>query len=160
MRNPNFRILSAGNTKGTGKTLAHNTRQKMDESVMQRLTPIEISYDNRIEKQILIDYPGWYDFAINFRHAIESIPSEHGGDVNSIGTFTTRDAQSVKKYKDDDAMTDEQLIDYEIIENKDIDYLNQIKKKLLQAEKEGKFETEEGRTLLKTFRTKVEGRTR
>lgn len=160
MRNPNFRILSAGNTKGTGKTLAHNTRQKMDESVMQRLTPIEIGYDNRIEKQILIDYPGWYDFAINFRHAIESIPSEHGGDVNSIGTFTTRDAQSVKKYKDDDAMTDEQLIDYEIIENKDIDYLNQIKKKLLQAEKEGKFETEEGRTLLKTFRTKVEGRTR
>lgn len=160
LRNPNFRILSAGNTKGTGKTLAHNTRQKMDESVMQRLTPIEINYDNRIEEQILRDYPGWYDFAINFRHAIESIPSEHGGDVNSIGTFTTRDAQSVKKYKDDDAMTDEQLIDYEIIENKDVDYLNQIKKKLLQAEKEGKFTTEEGRTLLKTFKTKVEGRTK
>lgn len=159
-RNPNFRILSAGNTKGTGKTLAHNTRQKMDESVMQRLTPIEIGYDNRIEKQILIDYPGWYDFAINFRHAIESIPSEHGGDINSIGTFTTRDAQSVKKYKDDDAMTDEQLIDYEIIENKDIDYLNQIKKKMLTAEKEGKFETEEGRKLLLTFREKVEARTR
>ena len=45
-------------------------------------------------------------------------------------------------------------------ENKDIDYLNQIKKKLLQAEKEGKFTTEEGRTLLKTFKTKVEGRTK
>ena len=156
-RHPNFRIVAAGNTKGTGKTLAHNTRQKMDESVMQRLTPVEINYDNRIEEQILRDYPGWYDFAINFRHAIESIPSESGGDKNSIGTFTTRDAQSVKKYKDDDAMTDEQLIDYEIIENKDIDYLNQILKKMNSAEKSGEFTTEEGRKLLLTFREKVEG---
>ena len=159
-RNPNFRIMAAGNTKGTGKTVAHNTRQKMDESVMQRLTPIEINYDNRIEKQILSDYPGWYEFAINFRSAIESIPAEHGGDVNSIGTFTTRDAQSVKKYKDDDAMTDEQLIDYEIIENKDMDYLTQIKKKLEKYKSEGKFETEDGLRLLKTFQTKVEGRKR
>lgn len=159
-RNPNFRIMAAGNTKGTGKTLAHNTRQKMDESVMQRLTPVEIGYDNRIEEQILSDYPGWFDFAINFRKAIESIPSEHGGDTNTIGTFTTRDAQSVKKYKDAGAMTDEQLIDYEIIENKDIDYLNQIKKKLIQYERNGDFSTEEGRTLLKTFQTKVEGRTK
>ena len=159
-RNPNFRIMAAGNTKGTGKTLAHNTRQKMDESVMQRLTPVEIGYDNRIEEQILSDYPGWFDFAINFRKAIESIPSEHGGDINTIGTFTTRDAQSVKKYKDAGAMTDEQLIDYEIIENKDIDYLNQIKKKLIQYERNGDFTTEEGRTLLKTFQTKVEGRTK
>lgn len=156
-RHPNFRIVAAGNTKGTGKTLAHNTRQKMDESVMQRLTPIEITYDNRIEEQILRDYPGWYDFAINFRHAIETIPSESGGDKNSIGTFTTRDAQSVKKYKDDEAMTDEQLIDYEIIENKDIDYLNQILKKMNTSEKNGEFTTEEGRKLLLTFREKVEG---
>lgn len=159
-RHPNFRIISAGNTKGSGKTLAHNTRQKMDESVMQRLTPIEIGYDNRIEQKILEDYPGWYDFAVNFRHAIESIPSDSGDDVNSIGTFTTRDAQSIKKYKDDGAMTDEQLIDYEIIENKDIDYLNQIKQKMENLESNGEFTTNEGRKLLRTFQDKVESRTR
>lgn len=159
-RHPNFRIISAGNTKGSGKTLAHNTRQKMDESVMQRLTPIEIGYDNRIEKKILEDYPGWYDFAVNFRHAIESIPSDSGDDVNSIGTFTTRDAQSVKKYKDDGAMTDEQLIDYEIIENKDIDYLNQIKQKMENLDDNGEFTTSEGRKLLRTFQEKVESRRR
>lgn len=159
-RHSNFRIISAGNTKGSGKTLAHNTRQKMDESVMQRLTPIEVSYDNRIEKKILEDYPGWYDFAINFRHAIESIPSETGDDVNSIGTFTTRDAQSIKKYKDDGAMTDEQLIDYEIIENKDIDYLNQIKLKLENLDNNGEFKTKDGKKLLKTFTQKVETRRR
>ena len=39
------------------------------------------------------------------------------------------------------------------IENKDIDYLNQIKKKLVQYERNGEFSTEEGRTLLKTFQT-------
>lgn len=159
-RHSNFRIISAGNTKGSGKTLAHNTRQKMDESVMQRLTPIEVGYDNRIEKKILEDYPGWYDFAINFRHAIESIPSETGDDVNSIGTFTTRDAQSIKKYKDDEAMTDSQLIDYEIIENKDIDYLNQIKQKLENLDNNGNFTTKDGKKLLKTFAQKVESRTK
>ena len=159
-RHSNFRIISAGNTKGSGKTLAHNTRQKMDESVMQRLTPIEIGYDNRIEKKILEDYPGWYDFAVNFRHSIESIPSESGDDINSIGTFTTRDAQTVKKYKDDGAMTDEQLIDYEIIENKDIDYLNQIKLKMENLADNGEFRTLEGKVLLKTFKDKVESRTR
>ena len=155
-RHKNFRIITAGNTKGSGKTLAHNTSQKMDESVMQRLTPIEVGYDNRIEQKILADYPGWYDFAINFRKAIESIPSDSGEEINTIGTFTTRDAQSVKKYKDDDAMTDEQLIDYEIIENKDIDYLNQLKKRLIGLEEEGSFITEEGHALLRTFKMKVD----
>ena len=53
-------------------------------------------------------------------------------------------------------MTDEQLIDYEIIENKDIDYLSQIKKKLIKFEEEGRFTTEEGRELLRTFKMKVD----
>lgn len=157
---PNFRIITAGNTKGTGKTLAHNTRQKMDESVMQRLTPVPVTYDNRIEKKILVNYPGWYDFAVNFRKAIEEIPSQSGDDINTIGTFTTRDAESVRKYKDDDAMTDEQLLEYEIIENKDMDYLMQIKKKMSNYEQNGEFETEEGRKLLKTFVSKVESRSK
>ena len=44
-RHPNFRILTAGNTRGNGRTVLHNTRQKLDESVSQRLTPLEIDYD-------------------------------------------------------------------------------------------------------------------
>ena len=47
-RHPNFRIIAAGNTNGSGRTVAHNTRQKMDESVMQRLKAVECGYDNRI----------------------------------------------------------------------------------------------------------------
>lgn len=152
VRHPNFRIIAAGNTKGTGKTVAHNTRQKMDESVMQRLTPIAIGYDNRIEERILKDYPGWFEFAVAFRSALEKCPlNGNGEEVNSIGTFTTRDAETIRDYKNDGAFDDEQLMAYQIIENKDIDYLMQIKKKM-ESER---LETEEGKKLLKIFNNQV-----
>lgn len=149
-RHPNFRIIAAGNTNGMGRTLEHNTRQKMDESVMQRLTPIEIKYDNRIEKGILKDYPDWYNFMINFRKAIESCSNGSHNEVNNIGTFTTRDADSVKRYKDDDCFTDQQLMEYEILENKDVDYLKGIEKKLLDLDTAGEFNAG-GKKLLKLY---------
>ena len=129
-KHPNFRIIAAGNTKGNGRTEAYNTRSKLDESVLQRLVTVEVGYDNRIEKEILKDYPKWYEFATSFRSAIEHIRTSSGEDVNTIGTFTTRDAESIKRYKDDDCFTDEQIMEYEIIENKDIDYLSQIENNL------------------------------
>lgn len=155
-RHPNFRIVTAGNTKGTGKTKAHNTRQRMDESVLQRLTLVPVNYDNRIEKAILESYPGWYDFAVNFRAVIENIPSDSGEDKNTIGTFTTRDAEEIREYKEEDAMSDEQLMEYQIIENKDIDYLNQIKRLLSHQ----KMQTEEGHRLQLIFNRKVEERSK
>lgn len=153
LRHPNFRIISAGNTKGTGKTIAHNTRQKMDESVMQRITPIAIGYDNRIEERILKDYPGWFEFAVAFRKAIEDTPlTGNSSEPNSIGTFTTRDAEAIRDYKEDGAFSDEKLIEYQIIENKDIDYLTQIKQKMANY---GKMQTDEGKKLQRIFDERV-----
>lgn len=154
-RHPNFRIITAGNTKGTGKTVAYNTRQKIDESVMQRLTPIEIDYDNRIEKGILKDYPGWFEFIVLFRKAIEEY-NANGDEKNTIGTFTTRDAENIRDYKDDDAFSDEKLIDYQIIENKHIDYLRGIQDKM----KSGNLKTKEGKELLKIFNNRVDEKVR
>jgi hypothetical protein len=156
-RHPNFRIISAGNTKGSGKTFTYNTRQKMDESIMQRVVPIEVNYDNRIEKVILSDYPNWYNFAINFRKAVETVHNNSGEDINSVGTFTTRDATSVKKYLDDKSFTDEQILLYEIIENKDIDYLQNITKNLDKLDSEGCF-TAAGQKLLRKYNKIVESR--
>ena len=148
-KNPNFRIVAAGNTSGNGRTAAYNTRQKLDESVQQRMKPIHVNYDNRIEEQILIDYPEWFDFAVNFRKAIESIPSDNGDEVNTMGTFTTRDAESVKESKDGNIFTDEQLMEYEIIQTKDIDTLTQIEKRMKSYAENG--ELTKGKQLLKTY---------
>ncbi len=125
-RHPNFRIICAGNTKGEGRTVAHNTRQKLDESVLQRLTPVDVNYDNRIEEQILINHKDWFSFAVNFRKALEEIPTNSGEEVNIIGTFTTRDAEVIKEYLDDKVFTDEQIMMYEIIQTKSDDTLYRI----------------------------------
>ena len=128
-RNLNFRIVTSGNTNGAGRTLAHNTRQKQDESVMQRLKPIEVNYDNRIERNILINYPDWYNFSINFRKAVELIPNA-SVEVNTIGTFTTRDAQDLRESLDDDLFNVEQLLQYSFIQTKDLDTLNNLLHKM------------------------------
>ena len=128
-RHPNFRIIAAGNTNGSGRTAAHNTRQKMDESVMQRLTPFHINYDNRVEAEILKDYKDWYYFAVNFRKAVENMKTI-SGEVNTTGTFTTRDAQTLKEYLDNNAFTIDKLLEFEFIQTKDVDTLNSIYKYL------------------------------
>ena len=150
-RHPNFRILTAGNTRGNGRTVSHNTRTKLDEAVMQRLTPIEIDYDNRIEEKILKDYPDWFNFAINFREALKNLKIEGSDGVNYNGTITTRDIESIKRYKDDNSFSDEKIIQYEVIENKDSDYLNQILREMEELEINGKF-TKESAELLEKFK--------
>ena len=124
-RHPNFRIVSAGNTNGAGRTNAHNTRQKMDESVMQRVTPLYVNYDNRVEANILKEHPNWYYFSVNFRKAVENIPTING-EVNTVGTFTTRDAQTLKEYLDNNAFDTDKLLEFEFIQTKDVDTLNHI----------------------------------
>lgn len=151
-RHPNFRILAAGNTRGNGRTVSHNTRQKLDEAVLQRLTPIEIDYDNRIEKKILEKYPDWYNFAINFREALKEIKLDGNDGANYKGTITTRDIVSIKGYKDDNSFSDDKIIEYEVIENKDPDYLNQIITEMENLESEGKFNVG-GKKLLTKFKT-------
>lgn len=151
-RHPNFRILAAGNTRGNGKTESHNTRQKLDEAVMQRLTPIEIDYDNRIEKQILRDYPDWYNFAVNFREALKAISIDGTDGPNYNGTITTRDIEAIKRYKDDDSFSDEKIIEYEVIENKDADYLSGIITEMENLERNGEF-TDGASVLLEKFKT-------
>ena len=155
-RHPNFRIIAAGNTKGYGNTLAYNTRQKLDEATLQRMTPIEFGFDNRIEMSILQSYKGWYDFVVNFRNAIEKIPTDSGEDINSLGTFTTRDAETIKEYLDDKVFTDEKIMIYEIVETKDQDYLSKISKNLNEQKANGEFKTKEGKELLSLFDSVIE----
>ena len=124
-RHPNFRMIAAGNTNGSGRTVAHNTRQKMDESVMQRLKAVECGYDNRIEDRILVDYQDWLSFVKQFRKAVENI-STISGEPNTIGIFTTRDAEELKEDLEDNSFDMEKLLQYYFIQTKDVDTLNNI----------------------------------
>ncbi len=121
LRHPNFRIIAAGNTSGNGADRNYSTREKIEESVQQRFTAMYVGYDNRLEKQILTDYPKWFEFAEAFRRATDAWSKAN--DVSAPGIFTTRDAANIKKYLDHRSFSPEAIIDYEFIETKDNEYL-------------------------------------
>lgn len=128
MRHPNFRIIAAGNTAGSGADRNYSTREKIEESVQQRFTAMYVNYDNRLEKQILSEYPQWFDFAVQFRNATDKW--SRANDCSAPGIFTTRDAATIKKYLDHRSFDDAAIIDYEFIETKDTDYLLYIVKQM------------------------------
>jgi len=124
-KHPDFRIVAAGNTDGSGADLNYNTRERIEESVQQRMIPIYISYDNRVEQAILKDYPDWFEFSCAFRAA-----TDRWGDVSNIpaqGIFTTRDAYRIKQYLDNGSFTPEKIMNYEFVQTKDMEYLAFLK---------------------------------
>lgn len=99
----------------------YNTREKIEESVQQRFTPIYVDYDNYVEEQILADYKDWYQFVVAFRKATDA-----WGDMNdcaAAGILTTRDACRIKKYLDNGSFDAARILDYEFIQTKDMEYL-------------------------------------
>lgn len=131
-RHANFRIIAAGNTAGNGADSLYSTREKIEESVQQRFTPIYVGYDNEVEKAILKDYPDWSDFVVLFRMATDEWSrSSH---CEAPGIITTRDVTRIKRYLVNGSFNMDKILDYEFIQTKDESYLaflsDSIKKKL------------------------------
>ena len=120
-RHPNFRLIGAGNTDGNGADSNYNSREKIEESVQQRFTPIYIGYDNEVERKILGDYTDWYSFLVLFRMATDEWGRKNYGDAPGI--ITTRDATRIKKYNDNKSFNMHQILEYEFVQTKDITYL-------------------------------------
>ena len=120
-RHPNFRVIAAGNTDGSGADVNYSTREKIEESVMQRMIPIYVGYDNRVEESILKDYPDWFSFVCAFRQATDKWGEVCG--IPASGIFTTRDAQRIKNYMDNGSFSLEKIMTYEFIQTKDPEYL-------------------------------------
>ncbi len=118
---PNFRMISAGNTSGEGENEAFSSRGKMDESIQERMTPIFIDYDNRVEERILKDYPQWYKFFIDFRNACMDYARGIGLD-SAQGITTTRDAAAIKKYIAHNSKSIDQVLAERFIQIKDSEY--------------------------------------
>ncbi|MBQ7926877.1 MAG: AAA family ATPase [Lachnospiraceae bacterium] len=120
-RHDNFRIIAAGNTTGNGADANYNTREKIEESVQQRFTPIYVNYDNAVEKKILEDYESWYQFVVLFRMATDAWGYQN--DCSAPGIITTRDTARIKQYLDNESLTIDKILDYEFIQTKDMEYL-------------------------------------
>lgn len=120
-RHANFRVIAAGNTDGSGANSNYSTREKIEESVQQRMIPIYVDYDNRVEKKILSKYPNWFEFACAFRKATDLWEESCG--VPAQGIFTTRDAYRIKRYLDDASFTPEKIMNYEFVQTKEPEYL-------------------------------------
>ncbi len=123
-RHENFRIIAAGNTTGNGADANYNTREKIEESVQQRFTPVYVGYDNYVEEQILGEYKDWYQFCVLFRQATDSWGSKN--DCAAPGIITTRDTARIRKYLDNKSLTMGKILDYEFIQTKDMEYLAYI----------------------------------
>ena len=119
--NPNFRMIAAGNTSGEGENEAFSSRGKMDESIQERMTPIYIDYDGRVEERILNAYPEWYKFFINFRKACLEY-SDGLGLSSASGITTTRDAAALKKYIEHNSKSLTQVIQERFVQIKDSEY--------------------------------------
>lgn len=118
---PNFRMLAAGNTSGEGENEAFSSRGKMDESIQERMTPIYVDYDNRVEERILKDYPVWYKFFIDFRNACMDYSRRVSND-SPQGITTTRDAAAIKKYIEHNSKSVDQVLAEKFIQIKDDEY--------------------------------------
>ncbi|MBR5944545.1 MAG: AAA family ATPase, partial [Lachnospiraceae bacterium] len=120
-RHTNFRVIAAGNTDGSGADVNYTTREKIEESVQQRMIPVYVGYDNRVEKAILADYPEWFEFACAFREATDKWGAVCG--IPAQGIFTTRDASRIKTYLKNGSFTLEKILTYEFVQTKDPEYL-------------------------------------
>ncbi len=151
-RHPNFRMIAAGNTAGNGADINYNTREKIEESVQQRLLPINVGYDNAVEKKILKDYKNWYEFIVLFRRATDAWGA--GNFSDAPGIITTRDAARIKKYLSHNSFNDEKILEYEFIQTKEIGYLTFLSEFMTKNVKKDN----PANVLVKTFAVKVEER--
>ena len=128
--NPNFRMIGAGNTRGGGENQIFSSRGKIDESVLERMTPKEFKYDNILEKKIFGNFKNWYSLFINFREACDLYAKQNGLDT-APGIGTTRDAAAIVKYIKHNSKTIDQIMREKFIQTKERDYLNFLKQKFV-----------------------------
>ncbi|MBP5221847.1 MAG: AAA family ATPase [Lachnospiraceae bacterium] len=127
-RHPNFRVIAAGNTDGSGADSNYSTRERIEESVQQRMIPIYVGYDNRVEKEILKAYPAWFEFACAFREATNRWSEVCG--IPAQGIFTTRDAYRIRQYLANGSFAPAKIVSYEFVQTKEPEYLGFLKEEI------------------------------
>lgn len=70
---PDFRVIAAGNTTGTGATYEYNGRSQLDAASLDRFAMVEVDYDVRLEKMLANDDADLVDFVHDLRKTSEAI---------------------------------------------------------------------------------------
>lgn len=124
--NPNFRMLATGNTKGLGADKEFTERNKFDESDLQRLIHIKFDYDNKIEEKIFGDYKSWFTFFADFRNACSEYAKKNS--YSSVqGITTTRDADDIVKYINNNSKSVDEIMRHKFIQIKSKEYLRYLR---------------------------------
>lgn len=81
--NPNFRLVAAANTFGTGASYVYNGRNQLDGASLDRFAVIEINYSQQIENALTQDHE-LLDFIRSFRNACDKHGLNHIVSYRSI----------------------------------------------------------------------------
>lgn len=84
-----FRIISAGNTVGTGADAQYVGRQQLDASTLDRFFIIKIDYDINIEREIALGDTDLVEFARNIREKAEELGINILFSYRSIGRIAS-----------------------------------------------------------------------
>ena len=113
---PDFRVVCAGNTYGTGADMIYVGRNQLDGATLDRFIVIEFGYDEDIEKKLAYD-DELYDFIINLRNVINK---------NSLRYIISMRATINSTKLLDVGMDRKNILKSAIIKNMSVDDLNVI----------------------------------
>ena len=123
---PNFRMISLGNTNGLGEDEQYSSRAKIDESVIERMTPKFFDYDERLEDKIMGENIAFRNFLRNIRITCDNYARKIQGSESAQGNITTRDLSFIAKFIKHNSKTMRQIIYEKIIQTKDAEYVRYL----------------------------------
>jgi hypothetical protein len=126
--NPNARIVLTMNTDGSGNDPLFKNRNEMDESSDERWVYIYTGYSQGVEKKILGEFGGIYEFFVFFRQAcLNYANAQRRKKVSGApGNVSTDDAICIRKEICQQTMRPRDLMQAYFVQKKSEEYLNDI----------------------------------
>lgn len=122
--NPNFRVIAAGNTVGTGADIEYNGRYQLDAASLDRFALIEIDYSPAIEESVTEGDREVIDFA----HAVRKACKDCG--IHCLCTY--RAMERIKKLSTLKGFTVKEILNISLYKGLGVDDRKILKKKMLE----------------------------
>lgn len=121
---PNFRVIAAGNTFGTGADVEYNGRYQLDAASLDRFAMLEIDYSPAIEQAVT----GGDNEIINFAHAVRQAAKDCGMHV----LCTYRAMERIKKLSSLNGFTTSNILEIALYKGLGVDDRTVLKKKMIE----------------------------